>query len=320
MDNNQAVTLLPIDYLQPNPLQPRGVITPESLSELIDSIKTHGIIQPLVVAHTPAGYQIIAGERRWRASRLVGLKEVPVRVIETSPQGMLEMAIVENVQRSDLNPIDRANSFERLLNEFNLANTDICIRIGKSPAYVSNTLRLLELPDALKDGLISGVISEGHARALAAIPDTQAMIEAYKIILREGGSVRRAEELARKFKKPVRDRSDVKPKFVTENTEQITSNIQRSIGENASVKMRRSRVETAIHIVLKGKPEDTEKQVQLIHELLTAKNKAEESDISDQAGDHVQVEDTSVDNYFSQPQEQEKEETAYRNPFAPFTE
>lgn len=311
MDNNQAVTLLPIDYLQPNPLQPRGVITPESLSELIDSIKTHGIIQPLVVAHTPAGYQIIAGERRWRASRLVGLKEVPVRVIETSPQGMLEMAIVENVQRSDLNPIDRANSFERLLNEFNLANTDICIRIGKSPAYVSNTLRLLELPDALKDGLISGVITEGHARALAAIPDTQAMIEAYKIILREGGSVRRAEELARKFKKPVRNRNEEKPKFFTENTEQITSNIQRSIGENAQVKMRRSRVETAIQIVLKGKPEDTEKQVQLIHELLTS-NKKDES-----VAPPVQEEDPIADNVSDN---NTQEEQAYRNPFAPFSE
>lgn len=115
MAEDQQVARLPLDYLQPNPSQPRGVITPESLSELIDSIKTHGVIQPLVVAHTPAGYQIIAGERRWRASRLAGLTEVPVRIIETSPQGMLEMAIVENVQRTDLNPIDRANSFERLI-------------------------------------------------------------------------------------------------------------------------------------------------------------------------------------------------------------
>ncbi|MEK7064640.1 MAG: ParB/RepB/Spo0J family partition protein, partial [Patescibacteria group bacterium] len=196
-----VIEQLPIDQLQPNPLQPRGVITPESLAELVDSIKTHGLIQPLVIAHTPAGYQIIAGERRWRAARLAGLIHVPVKIIQTSPQGMLEMAIVENVQRSDLNAIDRANSFDRLMREFSLTNLDIATRTGKSPSYVSNSLRLLELPDALKDGLISGVISEGHARALSAIPETQAMIEAYKIILREGGSVRRAEELARRFKK-----------------------------------------------------------------------------------------------------------------------
>jgi len=269
--DDQPVARLPLDYLQPNPLQPRGVITPESLSELIDSIKTHGVIQPLVVAHTPAGYQIIAGERRWRASRLAGLKEVPVRIIETSPQGMLEMAIVENVQRTDLNPIDRANSFERLIKEFSLTNSDICTRIGKSPAFVSNTLRLLELPDALKDGLISGVISEGHARALAAIPDTQAMIEAYKIILREGGSVRRAEELSRRFKKTMHKSmpSDgFNTKTVNESIDNMASAIGMSIGENAHVKMRRSRVETAIHIVLKGNPEETEAQIQKIYGLL----------------------------------------------------
>ena len=266
-----AVTLLPIDHLQPNPLQPRGVITPESLTELIDSIKTHGIIQPLVVAHTPAGYQLIAGERRWRASKLVGLKEVPVRIIETSPQGMLEMAIVENVQRSDLNPIDRANSFERLIQEFSLSNSDICTRIGKSPAFVSNTLRLLELPDALKDGLISGVISEGHARALAAIPDRQQMIEAYKIILREGGSVRRAEELARRFKKTLhksKPSDGFDTKTVNEKIDNMAEEIQTSIGENARVKMRRSRVETAIHIVLRGNPEETEEQIQRLYEAI----------------------------------------------------
>lgn len=274
MDNG-TVSLLPIDHLQPNPLQPRGVITPESLSELVDSIKTHGIIQPLVVAHTPAGYQLIAGERRWRASKLIGLKEVPVRIIETTPQGMLEMAIVENVQRTDLNPIDRANSFERLIQEFSLTNSDICTRIGKSPAFVSNTLRLLELPDALKDGLITGVISEGHARALAAIPDRQQMIEAYKMILREGGSVRRAEELSRRFKKSMhksKPSDGFDTKTVNEWIDSMASEIQNFIGENARVKMRRSRVETALHIVLRGNPEETESQIQKIHDALVAKD------------------------------------------------
>lgn len=308
MDSNQPVALLPIDFLQPNPLQPRGVITPESLSELIDSIKTHGIIQPLVVAHTPAGYQIIAGERRWRASRLVGLKEVPVRVIETSPQGMLEMAIVENVQRSDLNPIDRANSFERLIKEFSLGNSDICIRIGKSPAYISNTLRLLELPDALKDGLISGVISEGHARALAAIPDTQSMIEAYKMILREGGSVRRAEELARRFKKSMhksKPSDGFNTKTVNESIDVMATDIQKSIGENASVKMRRSRIETAIHIVIKGNPEETEKQIQKIHNLLVSESTPGFKESEESQSNEEVVEET-------------QQEEAYTNPFEPF--
>ncbi|HEX9008238.1 MAG TPA: ParB/RepB/Spo0J family partition protein [Patescibacteria group bacterium] len=320
---NGTVSLLPIDHLQPNPLQPRGVITPESLSELVDSIKTHGIIQPLVVAHTPAGYQIIAGERRWRASKLAGLKEVPVRIIETTPQGMLEMAIVENVQRTDLNPIDRANSFERLIKEFTLSNSDICTRIGKSPAFVSNTLRLLELPDALKDGLITGVISEGHARALAAIPDKQQMIEAYKIILREGGSVRRAEELARRFKKTMhrsKPSDGFDTKTVNEWIDSMAGEIQSSIGTNARVKMRRSRVETAIHIVLRGNPEETESQIQTIYSAIVKRGQSPE--VTPIEVPVAPVETTPVQESETQVQEtphvEEKNESSYSNPFEPF--
>src|ERR1700682_1723045 len=145
-----------VDELQSNPLQPRGVITPESLVDLVDSIKEHGVLEPLVVAKTPAGYQIIAGERRWRASKISGLPKVPVIIKETTPQGMLEMAIVENVQRVDLNPLERAQAYRRLMDEFNLTNSEISERVSKSPSYISNTIRLLTLPDALKDALMSG--------------------------------------------------------------------------------------------------------------------------------------------------------------------
>lgn len=320
--DDQPVARLSLDYLQPNPLQPRGVITPESLSELVDSIKTHGVIQPLVVAHTPAGYQIIAGERRWRASRLAGLKEVPVRIIETSPQGMLEMAIVENVQRTDLNPIDRANSFERLIKEFTLTNSDICTRIGKSPAFVSNTLRLLELPDALKDGLISGVISEGHARALAAIPDTQSMIEAYKMILREGGSVRRAEELSRRFKKSMhksKPSDGFNTKTVNESIDNMASAIGKSIGENVHVKMRRSRVETAIHIVLKGNPEETETQIQKIHDLLVSTPTNQETQ-PETKPEEVIEEKTEPTQEVASQDTNEAVSSSYSNPFEPFVD
>ncbi len=196
----EEIVQLEVNELQPNPLQPRGSITPESLVDLVDSVREHGILEPLVVAKTPAGYQIIAGERRWRAAKLAGLTHVPSIIRETSPRGMLEMALVENVQRVDLNALDRAKGFERLMNEFGLTTSEIAVRIGKSVAYVSNSVRLLSLPDALTDGLLSGLISEGHARALAAIDDQSLMVEAYKIILRESGSVRRAEELARRMK------------------------------------------------------------------------------------------------------------------------
>lgn len=266
---------LEIDSLQANPLQPRGIITPESLVDLVDSIREQGILQPIVVAKTPAGYQIIAGERRWRASKLAGLKVVPVIIKETTPQGMLEMAIVENVQRSDLNPVDRAKSFDRLLREFNLSNSDVAQRIGKSPAYVSNSLRLLTLPDALKDGLLTGLISEGHARALAAIEDTKQIIEAYKIILKENGSVRRAEELSRKMRTAGGD----KPKGsvfhpaheVSEEIDHMRKSLEDALGGHpkAQIKLSRSRAETRLLIVLKGGIEDTEERLQKIYTALT---------------------------------------------------
>lgn len=263
-------TFLPIDYLQPNPLQPRGVITPDSLADLIDSIKVHGIIEPIVVAHTPAGYQIIAGERRWRASKYAGLTEVPVLIKETTPQGMLEMAIVENVQRTDLNPVDRAKSFERLIRDFHLPNMEVAKRIGKSPAYLSNTLKLLELPDALKDGLISGVISEGHARALAGIPDQANMIEAYKIILRENGSVRRAEELARRYKKEGMSHQALKKRGLNTETvdgkvDEMVADLQNFLGKNSKVRISRSLRKTMVVIALSGNPKKTEDQIQKIH-------------------------------------------------------
>ena len=272
---DQATTF-PIDQLQPNPLQPRGVITPDSLADLVDSIKIHGIIEPLVIAHTPAGYQIIAGERRWRAARIAGLSSVPVLIKETTPQGMLEMAIIENVQRTDLNPVDRAKSFDRLMTEFNLSNQEVANRIGKSPAYISNSLRLLQLPDALKDGLISGVISEGHARALSAIPDTATMIEAYKIILRENGSVRRAEALARRYKNKLTyekaSKAIPQPDIKDDEIDLMSQRLTTSLGNNATVKIRRSRIETAIHIALKGDPLTTESQISRIYKSITGQD------------------------------------------------
>lgn len=269
---NQQIVELNIDELEANPLQPRGIITPESLVDLVDSIRNHGILEPLVVAKTPAGYQIIAGERRWRASKLAGLKQVPVIIKETSPQGMLEMAIVENVQRTDLNAIDRAKAFERLITEFGLSNSEISQRIGKSPAYVSNSLRLLTLPDALKDGLLSGLITEGHARALAAIDEERLMVEAYKIILRESGSVRRAEELARKMRtqmgRPLTNANPLKvPHLVSEEIDKLRDELQSLIGDTpkSQVKLSRSRAETRVTFILKGGLEETEERLQKIY-------------------------------------------------------
>lgn len=276
----EEVVQLEINQLQPNPLQPRGAITPESLVDLVDSIREHGILEPLVVAKTPAGFQLIAGERRWRASKLAGLTHVPVIIRETSPKGMLEMALVENVQRVDLNPLDRAKGFERLMNEFTLTTSEIAVRIGKSVAYVSNSLRLLSLPDALKDGLLSGLISEGHARALAAIDDSSLMIEAYKIILRESGSVRRAEELARRMK--VKSQQETrKPsehvRVISEEIDKMQEDMQSALVngnmeevKKAQVKLIRSRRETKVTFTFKGGLEETEDKLQKIYKAVTS--------------------------------------------------
>lgn len=274
----EEVIQIEINQLQPNPLQPRGAITPESLVDLVDSIREHGILEPLVVAKTPAGFQIIAGERRWRASKLAGLTHVPAIIRETSPKGMLEMALVENVQRVDLNPLDRAKGFERLMNEFGLTTSEIAVRIGKSVAYVSNSLRLLSLPDALKDGLLSGLISEGHARALAAIDDSSLMIEAYKIILRESGSVRRAEELARRMKAQSQQedkKQNVQIRIVSEEIDKMQDDMQKAFVQNGedkstSVKLIRSRRETKVAFVFRGGLEETEEKLQRVYKAVTS--------------------------------------------------
>lgn len=275
----EEVIQLEINQIQPNPLQPRGAITPESLVDLVDSIREHGILEPLVVAKTPAGFQLIAGERRWRASKLAGLTHVPAIIRETSPKGMLEMALVENVQRVDLNPLDRAKGFERLMNEFGLTTSEIAVRIGKSVAYVSNSLRLLSLPDALKDGLLSGLISEGHARALAAIDDSNLMIEAYKIILRESGSVRRAEELARRMK--VKSQQVTKAptehmRVISEEIDKMQSDMEHAFvngetdnAKKSTVKLIRSRRETRVLFIFKGGLDETEDKLQRIYKAVT---------------------------------------------------
>lgn len=279
----EEIIQIDVNELQPNPLQPRGSITPESLVDLVDSIKEHGILEPLIVAKTPAGYQIIAGERRWRAGKLAGLTHIPSIIRETSPKGMLEMALVENVQRVDLNPLDRAKGFERLQSEFSLSTSEIAVRIGKSVAYVSNSLRLLTLPDALKDGLLSGLISEGHARALAAIDDTGLMVEAYKIVLRESGSVRRAEELARRMKaksKQTIERVGVRKdqlRIVSEEIDKIQEDLENSFklkdgeeGKKSTVKLIRSRRETRIVFTFKGNLEDTEERLQKVYKAVAS--------------------------------------------------
>lgn len=244
---------LPTNQLEPNPLQPRGIISQESIRELVESIKEHGIIEPLIVAKTPAGYQIIAGERRWRAARFLKIEHVPCVVKETTPQQMLEMAIVENLQRKDLNPIERAKAFLQLKEEFGLDNHIIAKKVSKSVPYVINCLRLLTLPDAIKDGLLSGLITEGHARALAGIGDTRLIIEAYKIVLREKASVRRAEDIARRMRQQIEDGTvpitrENLPQFLKSKLDQISTDFE-SVFDDKTAKVRISQTKIITRVV-----------------------------------------------------------------------
>lgn len=263
MENKQTYQL-EIELLQPNPLQPRGLISPESLAELAESIRTHGVLEPLVIAKTPAGYQIIAGERRWRAAKLVGLVQVPVIIRETSPQGMLEMAIVENVQRIDLNPLERAQAYRRLMDEFNLTNGEISIRVSKSPSYISNTIRLLTLPDALKDAVMSGQTTEGHVRALSALEDPHLIIEAYKEVLKKNLSVRGTEELVRRL----RARVGLPPKrsaviedmhIISEEIDNIEQDLSSVLSRfsKTEVKLEQTGKKATVRMSIEGTPDQT---------------------------------------------------------------
>lgn len=266
MDNQDKIFELEIDLLQPNPLQPRGLISPESLAELAESIRVHGVLEPLVVAKTPAGFQIIAGERRWRAGKLVGLGKIPVIIRATTPLGMLEMAIVENVQRIDLNPLERAQAYKRLMEEFGLTNAEIAERVSKSPSYISNTIRLLTLPDALKDAVMSGATTEGHVRALSALEDPRLIIEAYKEVLKRNLSVRGTEEMVRRLKAQ-HGTYGIKKMGPTETMHRVSDELDRV--QNDLVQILSQRTKSAVKYVQTGKKAKLELEVEGNPEITT---------------------------------------------------
>jgi ParB family transcriptional regulator, chromosome partitioning protein len=191
---------LPITKIIPNQYQPRVELDPDKLIDLADSIREHGVIEPLIVTKSSqTEFELIAGERRWRAAKLAGLKTLPVVVKEASPRQMLELAIVENIQREDLNPLEEAMAFDQLAKKFDLTHGEIADKVGYSRPAVANKIRLLQLPDDLKKGLISGELSEGHARALLGIKEEQTMQVAYRIVIRDSLSVRATERLVQRL-------------------------------------------------------------------------------------------------------------------------
>ena len=196
-----SVTQLSLSKIEPNPNQPRKIFDQSALEELAESIRLHGVITPITVRHSEKEgyYQIIAGERRWRAARLAGLKEIPAMVLEAKESEVMELALIENLQREDLNPIEEAEGYDLLMRQFGLTQEDVAHRVVKSRSAVANALRLLGLPEEVRSMVANGKLSGGHARAVLAVADEDKRVEAAKQMV--GMSVRQAESLAKRLNK-----------------------------------------------------------------------------------------------------------------------
>ena len=203
-----AVTL-PLQKIEPNPLQPRKTFNPEELDSLADSIRMHGIIQPLTVRKLPSGfYQIIAGERRWRAARLAGLSDVPVVIIEADDKKAMELALIENLQRSDLNPIEEALGYQELMGTYEMTQEQAAARVGKSRPAITNALRLLNLPEDMQNMLERGEMTAGHARTLLSFKNEDQMKAAARRVTMEGISVRELEKMAKRANEEKPEKAD----------------------------------------------------------------------------------------------------------------
>lgn len=198
---SSGVSQLPIGSIARNPRQPRTRFEPGALEELAASIREHGVLQPLVVAQSelPGRYLLIAGERRLEASKIAGLPTVPALIREATDQQFLELALIENIQRADLGPLETAQAYKHLAEDFKLSHEEIALRVGKKRVTVTNTLRLLKLPQRLQDSLANDQITEGHARALLALPNAQAQLAAFSAVIAKGLTVRQTEELVRRL-------------------------------------------------------------------------------------------------------------------------
>lgn len=199
---DQGITEIPVDRIRPNALQPRSGFGGEPLAELEASIREQGILQPVLVRRAGDGYELVAGERRWRAAVAAGLRSVPAIVRQLDDRGALEAALVENLQREELNPMERARAYRKLSTDFGLSQEQIARRVGRSQPSIANTLRLLTLPQELQASLEAGRLTEGHARALAAVSDDAQAAALWKVVESKGLSVRETEALVSKARIP----------------------------------------------------------------------------------------------------------------------
>ncbi len=235
-EDSQNIAQVDISKVVPNPHQPRTEFSESDLKDLSDSIKVHGIIQPLVVIKIADGkYQLVAGERRLRASKLVGLKKVPAIVRTFSEQEQLELAVIENIQRAELKPLEVSVAYTKLIEQFNLTHDQIAERVGKGSSTVSNSIRLLNLPHAAKIALQKGSITEGHARAILSIEDNASQTFLLEEILKSKLTVREAEEAARRLKKGEINKKPVKAKEIRKEHMALTNSLGKFLGTKVGI-------------------------------------------------------------------------------------
>ena len=246
-ESGAGVTQVPLSAISRNPRQPRTRLDSTELEDLANSIREHGVIQPLVIAQSayPGQYTLIAGERRLEAARLAGLPTVPAIVREASDEQMLELALVENLQRTDLGPFETATAYKHLAEDFSLSHDEIAAKVGKKRATVTNTLRLLKLPQRILEALINGQITEGHARALLSLPNVQAQTAAFSTVVKKELSVRQTEELVRQLAghRPSRPARPAR----SAETDALAARLRESLGTKVSLRRGRHGGTIIIH-------------------------------------------------------------------------
>lgn len=228
-------TILKITMVEPNRKQPRKNFDEDSLQELCDSIKQVGLIQPILVQDRKSHYEIIAGERRWRAAKMAGLKEIPVIIRNYSEQEIMEISLIENIQREDLNPIEEAQAFKHLLTEFNLKQDEVAERVSKSRAAVTNSIRLLKLTDKVQQMVIDDMISTGHARALLAVEDPETQYVLAQQIFDQKLSVRDVEKLVKKLNAPEKEKNKTEDKTLQVIYQDIEDRLKQRLSTKVTV-------------------------------------------------------------------------------------
>jgi ParB family chromosome partitioning protein len=225
---------IPIDQIERNPRQPRSAFAQEGLDQLADSIRAHGVLQPIVVTETLAGYRLVAGERRIRAARLAGLDRIPAVVRPSADRDQLELSLVENLQRADLNPMEEATAFRHLVEDFGLTQDEVATRVGRARSTVANTLRLLDLEPPVREAIAAGRISEGHGRALLGLSPT-AQRELLALAMARSLSVRQVEELARRLREPAARTARRAARPADPELERVEEDLRRALGTKVSM-------------------------------------------------------------------------------------